>query len=90
MENEKLISTLSFRKDSKSNISFQFRLAYGKKHSRILDFYAVLIFFGLSIASLGTLTPDSAIAQVRFRDDFEGTLSGWKLVGGGRCTGDEN
>lgn len=65
-----------------NNRSFQFRWVYRKTHSRILVFYAVLIFFGLSIGSLGTLTPDSAIAQVRFRDDFEGTLSGWKLVGG--------
>ncbi|NIR52469.1 hypothetical protein GWO43_27965 [candidate division KSB1 bacterium] len=65
-----------------STISFQSRRVYDKKHSRLQVFYDVLIFFGLSIAFLGTLIPNFAIGQVRFRDNFEGTLSGWKLVGG--------
>lgn len=64
-----------------SNMSFQFRRVNGKKNSKILVFYKALIFFALSISILGTLTPNPAIAQVRLRDDFEGTLSGWELVG---------
>ncbi|NIT56163.1 MAG: hypothetical protein GWN00_07975 [Aliifodinibius sp.] len=62
-------------------MSFQFTRVDGKKNSRILVFYMVLIFFAFSIAVLETLTPNLAIAQVRFRDDFEGPLSGWELVG---------
>ncbi len=71
----------SFNWDSMRNRSFPFRWPCGKSGAGLPAFHAVLIFFAFLLALLGTLLPNPATGQVRFRDNFEGTLSGWQLVG---------
>jgi hypothetical protein len=46
-----------------------------------MDTYNPLKLFAIIALLLVFISPNMSIAQVRFTDDFEGTLAGWELVG---------
>ncbi len=62
-------------------ISHYLKWVCADNKSRARDFNKVSKSLGFPILFLIILIPQLVLAQLRFSDDFEGTLSGWELIG---------